>query len=79
MSKRTPIIGGNWKMNLTRAEASALAQGVGSALAGKTNAQVVVFPAFIHLAEVAGVLKGSGLLPPAQRRVHRRSQPGATR
>ena len=58
MSKRTPIIGGNWKMNLTRAEASALAQGVGSALAGKTNAQVVVFPAFIHLAEVAGVLKG---------------------
>lgn len=57
MSKRTRIIGGNWKMNLNRGEAHALARGVGSALAGKSGVEVVLFPAFIHLAEVAAVLR----------------------
>jgi len=69
MSKRTPIIGGNWKMNLTRGDAHALARGVGSALAGKSGVEVVVFPAFPHLAEVNTVLRsipGAGVKLGAQ-------------
>jgi triosephosphate isomerase len=57
MSKRTPIIGGNWKMNLTRGEAHALARSLGGALAGKNAVEVVVFPALLHMAEVNTVLR----------------------
>lgn len=56
MAVRKPFVGGNWKMNLSLAEAHALARAVASALAGQAKADVAVFPAFPHLAEVAGVL-----------------------
>ena len=55
MATRRPFIGGNWKMNLHKQEAIALA----SALADKvTNdaVQVAVFPAFPYLLPVASVL-----------------------
>ena len=56
---RTPIVGGNWKMNLTRAEALDLAQGLKAA--GKPEGvEGVVFPSFTLLAGVAEALAGSG-------------------
>jgi triosephosphate isomerase len=55
---RTPIIVGNWKMNLLRDDAVALARGVGSALDGATGVDVVVCPVFTVLGSVADALAG---------------------
>lgn len=62
---RTPIIGGNWKMNLNKAEAQALAGALKAKIAGGM-AQAVVFPAFLHLIPVADVLAGSKIAVGAQ-------------
>jgi triosephosphate isomerase len=58
---RKPFVAGNWKMNLTRNEAVALATG----LAGKApqfgNAEVGVIPAFVHIDAVRNwALKDAG-------------------
>ena len=45
---RTPFVGGNWKMNLTRAEAAALARATAQAAAGR-GVECVVFPPFVYL------------------------------
>jgi triosephosphate isomerase len=45
---RTPFIGGNWKMNLDRAGAAALAAAVGPAPAG---VEVALFAPFVYLAD----------------------------
>ncbi len=69
---RTPFIGGNWKMNLSREHARELAgeiaEGLRTSGEGPRTAEVAVFPAFVHLDAVhrifrdhadAGVLLGA--------------------
>ena len=45
---RTPFVGGNWKMNLTRAGAAGLARATAHAAAGR-SVEIVVFPPFVYL------------------------------
>ncbi len=58
---RKPFVAGNWKMNLSKAQAVALA----SALAAKAgtfgNAEVGIIPAFVHLDAVAAAIQGSAI------------------
>jgi len=61
---RTKIIGGNWKMNLDRAGATAL--GAAVAKGGTKGAQVAVFPPFPYLLAVGEAIKGSGMMLGAQ-------------
>jgi len=65
---RTQIVGGNWKMHTTRAEAVALARAVAdrAGIAGGDRAQVIVFPPFVWLEAVAGALEGSTVALGAQ-------------
>ncbi len=62
------LIAGNWKMNLLRAEAAALAQGVAEALGGGRGlaADVAVCPPFTALATVGAALAGSAIALGAQ-------------
>lgn len=67
------LIAGNWKMNLLRAEAVALAKGVAEALGGGRGlaaetafADVAVCPPFTALASVAAALAGSAVALGAQ-------------
>jgi triosephosphate isomerase (TIM) len=62
------LIAGNWKMNLLRAEAAALARGVAEALGGGRGlaADVAVCPPFTALAAVGEALAGSGIALGAQ-------------
>lgn len=54
---RTPIIGGNWKMNLDLAGAQQLAASVRNLLGSQRGAEVVVFPAFPFLVPVIETLR----------------------
>ena len=45
---RAPFVGGNWKMNLTRAGAAELARSTAAAAAGR-RVECVVFPPFVYL------------------------------
>jgi triosephosphate isomerase (TIM) len=54
---RTPIIGGNWKMNLDLAGAQQLAANVRNRLGSQRGAEVVVFPAFPFLVPVIETLR----------------------
>jgi triosephosphate isomerase len=56
---RTPIIAGNWKMNLHLEDAIALAKGVAQGTDGAQNVDVVVGPTFVCLAKVADALEGT--------------------
>jgi triosephosphate isomerase (TIM) len=57
-SPRTPIVGGNWKMNTNAASAKALAAQVAAGCADVLDrVQVAIFPPFPYLATVAGVLR----------------------
>ena len=60
MTKRTPIIAGNWKMHNTLAESAALIEALKNA-GNKNNAEVIVAPSFTSLAKVAELAKGSHL------------------
>lgn len=62
------LIAGNWKMNLLRAEAAALARGIADALsgAGALAADVAVCPPFTALDTVAASLAGSTIALGAQ-------------
>ena len=67
MSSRKPIVGGNWKMNLHRADAVALAKALVAGLQGVADkVETVVFPAFPYLSEVGAILKGSPIKLGAQ-------------
>jgi triosephosphate isomerase len=60
MSRRRPVVGGNWKMNLDRAGSVALARRVADgAAAWRDRCEVAIFPAFPHLAPVVDALRGS--------------------
>ena len=62
------LIAGNWKMNLLRAEAAALARGIADALRGDRAlaADVAVCPPFTALDAVAAALAGSAIALGAQ-------------
>ena len=47
---RTPFVGGNWKMNLTRAEATALVHATAHTAALR-GVECVVFPPFVYLSD----------------------------
>ena len=56
MAERTPTIGGNWKMNLHREDATALASALADRAGDFGGVKVTVFPAFPYLASVAEAL-----------------------
>ena len=61
---RTPLVGGNWKMNLSRDAAVALARAVArtaSDLASRPGtADIAIFPSFVHLDAVGRALCEAG-------------------
>lgn len=65
MTKRTPIIAGNWKMHNTLAESAALIEALKKA-ENKNNAEIIVAPSYTSLAEVARLAKGSHIEVAAQ-------------
>lgn len=58
---RRPFIAGNWKMNLDRAAAVALAEGLKEKAAGVDYADIAVCPPFVYLDAVAQILKGTNV------------------
>lgn len=67
---RTPIIAGNWKMNLLQDPARALAAGVRDAIDGVEGVDVVLCPPFTALHAVADVIDGSRIGLGAQNCYH---------
>jgi triosephosphate isomerase len=67
---RTPLVAGNWKMNLDRAGAEALAAGVAAQVGRIAGVTVAVFPPFPYLAAVAAKLKDSSVLLGSQNVYH---------
>src|SRR5262252_4644037 len=63
---RPKLIAGNWKMNTTRAEATALAAAIVKGVSTKTAAAVAVAPPYPWLPAVADALKGSPVALAAQ-------------
>ena len=63
---RPPLVAGNWKMHLRNSTARKLAEDVVRAAAAHPGADVAVFPAFVHLAAVGDVVRGSRVLLGAQ-------------
>ncbi|MCP5107227.1 MAG: triose-phosphate isomerase [bacterium] len=59
MSKRTPIIAGNWKMNLALAEAIELVDGIHYGLQFPGEVEVIVAPIFLHLPKIVEQLRDS--------------------
>ncbi|MGD9645726.1 MAG: triose-phosphate isomerase [Pirellulales bacterium] len=70
---RRPLIAGNWKMNLDRAAASALAIDVVAGCAGRAGVDVVLCPPFVYLPAVAEALAGSAIGLGAQDLYHEAS------
>ena len=58
---RRPLIAGNWKMNLDRAEAVALATAIGERSASVADADVAVFPPSVYIDAVARAVSGTSL------------------
>lgn len=56
---RQPLVAGNWKMNGTRASATALAEAVKAGAAKLGGVDVTLCPSFVFLGEVQAVLAGS--------------------
>lgn len=63
---RTPLIAGNWKMNLSLADAAALAKAVKDAAAAYSDRDVLLYPTFLQLAQTAAILAGSKVALGAQ-------------
>ena len=58
---RTPLIAGNWKMNLLSAEAIKLAQDLKGLVAGVSGVDIVICPTFVTLNAVSQVIQGSNI------------------
>ena len=54
--KRTPIVAGNWKMNLLKAEVAAYAEALAEAGPPQAHLDVVLFPTPVHLDLAAGAM-----------------------
>ncbi len=63
---RTPIAAGNWKMHGTRSETASLLSAIAAGLDPARTAQVLVCPAFVHLADALGAIGDSGIALGAQ-------------
>jgi len=63
---RKPIIAGNWKMHLVRAEAASLADALKKTLHGIEEVEIVIAPAFTALSAVAEIIEGSNIRLAAQ-------------
>lgn len=66
MTKRTPIIAGNWKMHNTLAQAAELIEGLTKDFENKQNAEIIVAPSYTALAKVAELCKGTAIEVAAQ-------------
>jgi triosephosphate isomerase (TIM) len=55
---RRPLIAGNWKMNLNRAQCVALARQIAEGLSQSPTAEVAVFPPAVYLDAVVGTRVG---------------------
>jgi len=64
-SKRTPFVGGNWKMNTNSSEATALIDALASGLASD-RVDVAVYPPFVYLREIVAKADGSDIVVGAQ-------------
>ena len=58
---RKPFVAGNWKMNLSLADASGLASALRESLADVGSVDLAVFPPFVFAAAVAEALRGSNV------------------
>ncbi|HSV29877.1 MAG TPA: triose-phosphate isomerase, partial [Candidatus Omnitrophota bacterium] len=60
---RRPLIAGNWKMNMLKADGVALASGVAAKRKAEANVacDVLVCPPFTLISEVAKAVEGSGI------------------
>lgn len=63
---RTPLVVGNWKMNLSRSDAEALAQGIVTRTASVKGVTIGVCPPFPYLLPVQAKLQGSTVFVAAQ-------------
>jgi triosephosphate isomerase len=63
---RRPLVAGNWKMNLDRAQAVALASAVGARAGEFTEADVAIFPPHVYLDAVRTAVAGTPLAYGAQ-------------
>lgn len=63
---RKPIIAGNWKMHLVRAEAESLADALRKTLNDMDEVEIVIAPAFTALSAVAEIIEGSTIQLAAQ-------------
>jgi triosephosphate isomerase len=63
---RTPLIAGNWKMNLNGAQAKQLAQELVDRVGQQDHVEIVVCPPFPYLPRVGAVLAGSKIALGAQ-------------
>lgn len=63
---RKPIVAGNWKMNKTRAETTALIAGIKAEVAGIATAEIVVGVPFTDLDVAGQAIKGSVIQLAAQ-------------
>jgi len=67
---RRPFIAGNWKMNLDRASAVALAEGIAQKAEGLEGIDLAVCPPSVYLDAVAAALTGSNVALGAQNVYH---------
>ena len=63
---RKPFVAGNWKLHGTRESAAALAHAVVDGLPDAVACEIAVCPPFVHLSDVARVLRDSGVALGAQ-------------
>jgi triosephosphate isomerase len=63
---RKIFVAGNWKMNLNKAEAAALVDGLVKSLAGPLPVEVAVCPPFVYLDTASCHIKGSAIKLGAQ-------------
>ncbi len=67
---RRPFIAGNWKMNLDRASAVALATGLAKEAAGAQDVDLAVCPPSVYLDAVGAAIAGSNIALGAQNMYH---------
>ncbi len=66
MSKRRPLIAGNWKMYKTIPEAVEMSKKLVSLLKEPTDVEVMIAPSYVLLSAVAQEIEGSGIFLGAQ-------------
>lgn len=61
MSKRTPLIAGNWKMNKTASEGAELVKEIAAAVGTESSVNVLLCPPFTALSAVSSAVEGTHL------------------